>query len=543
MVGSGAKKVGEGVWMGVKALGGFAYGAMSQAVAPTPAPAPAPYRQTPGREGGPFFSRSAPAAGEGGLSPPPGLLSLGSPSMSPLSPPGSGHRRGGGAPGEKSVLNPPVENGYITVLDLSPLWQTTTATGGRALQVAQPVLLAHFLATGSSTPSSSTSHHAPAIQMMSFSPSGTLLCVSDVLGHISKIFQIRGGLSGLRSGAASVGGSSGGAPAASGRRAASAGALTPITSNNNSRRRSSGASSNASSNVARGTGGGDDSVWHLYDLYRGSTTAKISSISWAHDARWIGVGTARGTLHVFAINPYGGRPDEATHLDGRVRNPMELQPLSVTVHPVGRLRASTGSSGSSAMRDGSMTAAGLGAQVPVFIFVPPAVSRTSALLAPRPGSEGLPRATSSSRAPPALGRTVSDSAAFSLSSTKRGFQDVLAFCLATGQLALRRCTIYPVAAASADPNATVKAPRRPSTASEMSRSGVSMMMSLMGGVGVGGGADEGMGMLKASDALVASWELRKEKGWSEVRDAIVSGPGLRPDGMGRRRENFSGAAE
>ncbi len=37
-------------------------------------------------------------------------------------------------------------------------------------------------------------------------------------------------------------------------------------------------------------------VWHLYDLGRGMTRAKVESLVWAHDGRWLGVGTGAGTL-------------------------------------------------------------------------------------------------------------------------------------------------------------------------------------------------------------------------------------------------------
>lgn len=87
-------------------------------------------------------------------------------------------------------------------------------------------------------------------------------------------------------------------------------------------------------------------LWHVYDLVRGVTRARVESIEWSRDMRWVAVGTAKGTLRkryirrylvcrytdcclldLFAINPYGGRPDEDSHLEGRVRNVLELVSL------------------------------------------------------------------------------------------------------------------------------------------------------------------------------------------------------------------------
>lgn len=59
---------------------------------------------------------------------------------------------------------------------------------------------------------------------------------------------------------------------------------------------------------------------HAYDLYRGRTSAVVEGVDWARDGRWVAVGTRNRTVHVFAVNPYGGRPDVRTHLEGRVRN-------------------------------------------------------------------------------------------------------------------------------------------------------------------------------------------------------------------------------
>mmetsp|Transcript_8689 Transcript_8689/g.26966 ORF Transcript_8689/g.26966 Transcript_8689/m.26966 type:complete len:1271 (-) Transcript_8689:24-3836(-) len=54
---------------------------------------------------------------------------------------------------------------------------------------------------------------------------------------------------------------------------------------------------------------------HLYTLTRGVTDAVVSSVAWSLDSRWLGVCTARGTTHIYAINPRrGGGTSIHTHL-------------------------------------------------------------------------------------------------------------------------------------------------------------------------------------------------------------------------------------
>jgi hypothetical protein len=62
------------------------------------------------------------------------------------------------------------------------------------------------------------------------------------------------------------------------------------------------------------------SPWHMYNLRRGRTTAVIDGIEVSPDGRWVAFGTRKATVHVFAINPYGGKPDLRSHMENRVRN-------------------------------------------------------------------------------------------------------------------------------------------------------------------------------------------------------------------------------
>jgi WD40 repeat protein len=59
---------------------------------------------------------------------------------------------------------------------------------------------------------------------------------------------------------------------------------------------------------------------HMYSLRRGRTSAIVDEIEVSPDGRWVAVGTRKPTVHIFAINPYGGKPDLRSHMENKVRN-------------------------------------------------------------------------------------------------------------------------------------------------------------------------------------------------------------------------------
>jgi hypothetical protein len=63
---------------------------------------------------------------------------------------------------------------------------------------------------------------------------------------------------------------------------------------------------------------------HVYDLRRGRTSAVVEAVECTGDGRWAAIATRKRTVHVFPVNPYGGKPDHRSHLEGRVRNVGEL---------------------------------------------------------------------------------------------------------------------------------------------------------------------------------------------------------------------------
>ena len=49
-------------------------------------------------------------------------------------------------------------------------------------------------------------------------------------------------------------------------------------------------------------------------------SAVVKGADWSKDGRWLAIETRKCTVHVFPVNPYGGKTDIASHLEGRVRN-------------------------------------------------------------------------------------------------------------------------------------------------------------------------------------------------------------------------------
>ncbi|CAG8791336.1 16309_t:CDS:2, partial [Acaulospora morrowiae] len=74
---------------------------------------------------------------------------------------------------------------------------------------------------------------------------------------------------------------------------------------------------------------------HVYKLSRGYTDAIVGEggVGWSGDSRWCAVASGRGTIHVFAINPYGGPAHIPSHVTGWVNN-MDEQYSTTTQSPV-----------------------------------------------------------------------------------------------------------------------------------------------------------------------------------------------------------------
>ncbi|KAI9307453.1 hypothetical protein BJ944DRAFT_176517 [Cunninghamella echinulata] len=59
---------------------------------------------------------------------------------------------------------------------------------------------------------------------------------------------------------------------------------------------------------------------HLYNLSRGYTDARVVDCQFSIDSTWCAVTTARGTTHMYTINPYGGKPEISAHVNGKINN-------------------------------------------------------------------------------------------------------------------------------------------------------------------------------------------------------------------------------
>ncbi|KAI8886992.1 hypothetical protein K501DRAFT_213041 [Backusella circina FSU 941] len=88
-------------------------------------------------------------------------------------------------------------------------------------------------------------------------------------------------------------------------------------------------------------------VAHLYSLSRGITDAQVVDCQFSVDSTWCAVSTARGTTHLYAINPYGEKPDISSHVHSKVNNrPQPLyhhtkqqqQPAAMTLNSIIRIK-------------------------------------------------------------------------------------------------------------------------------------------------------------------------------------------------------------
>ncbi|KAG9074029.1 hypothetical protein FRC06_010986, partial [Ceratobasidium sp. 370] len=410
----GARKVGAGVWSGVKTL--LRDSAASQSPAPPLTRSPAP--MSPSSRtllGTPrMYSRSAPADSTYSASTPSPRLVL------PTA-------------GEARQIS---SQGHVTVIDLAPLLTNRARSGS---------------VTPASAPRRVVQHHATpgqAITAVSFSRSGSMLAVSGADGVYVRVFEVR-----------PKGQYSKGGPRLSAR--GDPGALD-----------------------GKDTG----SLWHWYDLQRGVTRRRVTSIVWSADSKWIGIVTVRGTMHIFAINPYGGLPTGASHLlgSGRVVNMSEPQRAPVSLSSVLRIHSS-----------GTST--------------PPVGAKPS---------PGIPVSV-------AFGRP-------SKPSRDSGAQDVLVFNHKTGELLLKQCVVRVQPASTIERGmqgmqASISLPGGLSSSglSTLSGNGMSALSNMMRGANAsnttGASVDDRTGglVLGGMEGTGQTWgAVVRELEWGEVRGSL-----------------------
>ncbi|CAE6442054.1 unnamed protein product [Rhizoctonia solani] len=389
----GARKVGAGVWSGVKSM----LRDSNAARGPTPySPAlgsPAPL--SPSMLGSPrMYSRSAPSEAS---------FSTGSP-LPRVTVSASGESR------------PTPSQGHVTVVDLEPLL------------------------SGAQAPRRIVQHHATpgqATSLLSFSRVGNLLAVTGADGIFVRIFEVR----------------------PKGRYAKGGPRLSKRDELNELEERDTG------------------SLWHWYDLQRGLTRRRVTSIVWSADSKWVGVVTVRGTLHTFAVNPYGGNPSGVSHLlgSGRIVNMNEPPRAPVSLAPVLRIHMSSGVTTSDN----------------------------------QPQQKGVPVTA-------AFGRP-------SKPDPESGAQDIFILNRATGELMLKQCVVRMQSASAIERSMQASISLPSALSNSVAGTGVSALSSMMrGGVGamVGERAGDDL-VLGGVEGASKTWGVvKREREWGEVRKAV-----------------------
>ncbi|RDB26504.1 hypothetical protein Hypma_005607 [Hypsizygus marmoreus] len=275
---------------------------------------------------------------------------------------------GGTGPAYRHHANPTSEGGYfVTVVDLAPLAGAPLASS--------PTLVAEFMVSKDKQ-----------ITRLAFSSDGCTLIVVPRDGHTLQTFQIR--------------------PIPP---------FTPFVDTPNDDNR-------AKQHSGVGLPARTSPPWHVYNLRRGRTSAVVEGVEWAEDGRWIAIGTRKRTVHVFGVNPYGGKTDQRSHLEGRVRNVDELQLMPTDLSPVVRLR-------------GTAIPVVDQPRVPLsFTFIKSTDSTLPAHLLPQVIGPSAPSVASDASSSPPI----------SPSHCRRrptNFQDLLLFDPVDGTLSLRRFTV------------------------------------------------------------------------------------------------------
>ncbi|KIJ49869.1 hypothetical protein M422DRAFT_44663 [Sphaerobolus stellatus SS14] len=488
-IGASVIKFSGGVWSGVKAAVAAASGSSSDS-----AGSPMGDQEDDlyvGGMGGARFSRSAPTGS--------GLRDVWS-------------REGASAAAAEENISSTA--GWVTVLDLNPLLSGTS-----------PRLITSFAPFPSSSslhlPLQSTSASSPSpVGHIAFTnPPGSLplLSVAPKDGTKVSLFQIR---SGPNLGSAVI---------------------------------DAGNAGLGKSEVpqVKGSGAAVQLPWHWYDLQRGVTSARIESVVGDKVGKWVAVGTGRRTVHIFAPNPYGGKPTRS-HLSPKVLNATQLQPLSTPLHPLVRLRPSASSNPSPTSTHPSsqtQTRADSAPAAPITLsFLTPSQSALlpQALL-PAPATPG--RAQSHLLTPNSSPHNHNHR---ELGANGLSFQDILVFDPLSGELALRRINLdwnshhsnsyglggSSVGSSVSDHSSGVGA------GAEGKAYSMSLPMPIRGMGGIGGGKSRKMshgnanrerggevhggghgeeGELVGKEGVVAVWSVRRGREWGEVR-GNVSGP-------------------
>ncbi|KAF7965463.1 hypothetical protein HWV62_43313 [Athelia sp. TMB] len=262
----------------------------------------------------------------------------------------------------------------------------------------------------------------------------------------------------------------------------------------------------------------------MYDMRRGQTAAVVDEVEGSADGRWIAVGSRKRTIHVFAVNPYGGKADQKSHLEGRVRNVDDI-PLSTQVAPIVRLRA-------------------LHAPPPDHFPIPLAFTFIQSSDAALP-TNLLPPATYTHSAPTSVQSSpVMHAEPVSPHQLKRptNYQDVLVFDAMDGSLSLRRFTLDQRSRDQLTLPSSVGG-------TSISLPGVSLSSRLGISPPSGGSKSSGLSQMMdttrelvlSSSNTVASWSLKRGHDWTEVRQVLHPQPVISRKGLSVKSNSLAHA--
>ncbi|KAJ7712437.1 hypothetical protein B0H16DRAFT_1624929 [Mycena metata] len=262
----------------------------------------------------------------------------------------------------------------------------------------------------------------------------------------------------------------------------------------------------------------------VYALRRGRTGAVVEAVASARDGRFVALATRRRTVHVFAVNPYGGRADVRSHLGARVRDAEIADGMvgvnegqMTEVHALVRIRLPSPKQQHQHQPGGENEKAS-----------PPAAPLAITFVSASTNSVGT-----------GLRSPVSPS---SPTSTSSGVQDVLVFDPADGVLSLRRITLALEVPHPVGLPISVSLPAARMAGLSMSASppgyvyaGVGAPTSYARGHGQhgspgGASADTPGAELGGREAVVATWSLRRRRGWAEIRRTEAGELGLTSGG-------------